>query len=297
MEVKAIQCKTALYKIKGQRLPFEYDLNVFRGCGHGCKYCYALYSHDYLEEENFYDTLYYKENIVEVLRKELQAPSWKNKVINFGGVTDSYQPLEGKVKLMPELLKLMIEFKNPISISTKSSLILRDIDLIRELAEVTSVNIALTITCMDESIRKVIEPDATPSLNRFQALNELSTTKASRGVHLMPIIPYLTDTEENLDEIFRFARDVKVDYILPGILYLRGKTRKSFYSFYENYDWQRCKQLKEVLWDKEKKYIYKKDLYQRINGYYKKYGMSSHSAKRKIEEMKKSYNQIEFDLE
>ena len=297
MEIKAVPCKSALNKIKGDRLPFPWDLNIYRGCGHGCKYCYALYSHDYLEEENFYNTIYYKENIVEVLRKELQSPTWKKQVINFGGVTDSYQPLEKKIQLMPELLKLMIEFENPITISTKSDLIVRDIDLINELSQVTEVNIALTITCMDEKIRRVIEPGATPSLQRFQALNELSKTNASRGVHFMPIIPYLTDTDENLDEILRFSRDIKVDYVLPGMLYLRGKTRKMFYQFYEEYDAERCRRLKDILYNKDKKMVYRKELYQRLHSYYKKYELRQYRGKQLIKEMKRDYRQIELDIE
>jgi DNA repair photolyase len=297
MEIKAVTCKSALNKIKGNRLPFRWDLNIYRGCGHGCKYCYALYSHDYLEEDNFYNTIYYKENIVEVLRKELQSPTWKKQVINFGGVTDSYQPLEKKIQLMPELLKLMIEFQNPITISTKSDLIVRDIDLINELSQVAEVNVALTITCMDEKIRRVIEPGATPSLQRFQALNELSKTKSSRGVHFMPIIPHLTDTDENFDEILRFSRDIKADYVLPGMLYLRGKTRKSFYQFYEKYDAMRCRKLKDILYNKEKKIEYSKDLYQRLNSYYKKYGIKQSNSNRKIKEMKKDYRQIELNID
>ena len=296
MKIKAIQCKTALHKIRGQRLPFSWDLNIYRGCGHGCKYCYALYSHDYLNEADFYDTLYYKENIVEVLRKELSVKSWKKQVINFGGVTDSYQPLENKIKLMPELLKLMIEFKNPINISTKSDLILRDIDLIRELAKVTEVNIAFTITCMDQGIQHLIEPSASSSMKRFVALNELSSTKASRGVHLMPIIPYLTDSNENLEEILRLSKDVGVDYVLPGTLYLRGKTRKEYLSFYEKYDSEACRKLKEVLFNKEVKAEYRKDLYKRLYGYYQKYGIDIQSSSRQMKEMRKENKQIQFEI-
>lgn len=296
MKVKAIQCKTALNKLREGRLPFLWDLNIYRGCGHGCKYCYALYSHQYLTDEDFYDTLYYKENVVEVLRKEISKPSWKKEVINFGGVTDSYQPLEKKMELMPELLKLMIEFKNPINISTKSDLILRDIDLIRELAEVASVNIAFTITCMDEDIRKVIEPGGSPSLRRFAALKELGTTNANRGVHLVPIIPYLTDTDENLEEIVRLAKEVKIDYILPGTLYLRGKTRKSFLDFYQKYDWQRCQDLKEVIFNKEKKYAYRKELYQRLYGYYRKYGIEIQRSNQSLDK-KKDFKQMSLDIE
>ncbi len=113
---------------------------------------------------------------------------------NIGGVTDSYQPIEREMKIMPEILKLMIKYKTPIIISTKSDLILRDIALIKELADITYVNVAFTITTMDEQLREKLEPNASPSLKRFEALQQFKKTNASLGVHIMPIIPYLTDT-------------------------------------------------------------------------------------------------------
>ena len=110
-------------------------------------------------------------------------------------------------------------------------MILRDYDLIDELSKITYVNVAATITCMDESIRKKIEPNGAESLKRFKMLKEFSKTNASTGLHFMPIIPYLTDTKENVDSLYSHAKDCSVDYVLPGTLYLRGKTRAVFFNF------------------------------------------------------------------
>jgi len=237
MEYVALENKSALNQIKGNRfLPFRYDLNIYRGCEHGCKYCYAIYSHAYLNDTNYFDTVYYKKNILEALERELSSPKWKHDVINIGGVTDSYQPIESTLKLMPEILKLMIKYKNPIIISTKSTLILRDYDLLQQLAEVASVNIAFTITTMDEAIRRQIEPNAAPSIERFRVLKEFRKTKAILGVHMMPVIPMLTDSQHNLNEIYRLSKLVGADYVLPGILNLRGKTKNYFLNFARNYD-------------------------------------------------------------
>ena len=153
--VEEIKAKKALNKLNSKFLPYKWDLNVYRGCSHRCQYCYALYSHQYLESgKNFFDTIYVKTNIAEALEKELSSKRWKREVVNLGGVTDSYQPIEEKYKLMREVLKLMIKYKTPIVISTKSDLILRDMDLLTELAKVANVNVAVTITTMDENIRK-----------------------------------------------------------------------------------------------------------------------------------------------
>ncbi|MFV0394005.1 MAG: radical SAM protein, partial [Coprobacillaceae bacterium] len=213
-----------------------------------------------------------QKNILEALEKELSKPSWKHETINMGGVCDSYQPIESKLELTRDVLKLMIKYKNPIIISTKSSLILRDLDLIKELAEITSVNIACTITTLDDRIQKIIEPHASRSIDRFKVLKKLKEeTKANVGVHLMPIIPYVTDSHENLDAIFHIASDINVDYVLPGTLYLRGKTKPHFLNSIKEYDYSLYQQLYDLYRKGSLSKEYKKDVYTRIHSYRKKY--------------------------
>jgi DNA repair photolyase len=265
---------SALHKLK-RRIPYAWDLNIYRGCEHGCKYCYAIYSHDYLNDGNFFDRVYYKKNIIEQLEKELSSPDWKREIVNIGGVTDSYQPIEKELKIMPEILKLMIKYKTPIIISTKSDLILRDIDLINELSKITYVNIAFTITTMDENIREKLEPNASSSIRRFKALSEFKKTNASLGVHMMPIIPYLTDSYENLDAIYRMAADIKVDYVLPGTLYLRGKTKPYFLDFIEKENKEIYNKLFSLYKTGGAGMDYKNKLYKKVNEIKSKYGVSS----------------------
>ncbi|WP_440945737.1 radical SAM protein [Methanosarcina sp. T3] len=240
-----IQVKNALNKIKETsrlKLPFRWDLNLYRGCEHGCNYCYAIYSHSYLEkaekpacsvEENsdFFQKVYVKANIAEALEKQLGARSWKKEIINIGGVCDSYQPVEARYGLMREVLGLMIEHKNPVTISTKSDLILRDFDLLEELAELTYVNVAVTVTTMDKTLSSLLEPLASSPEKRFSVLRTFKDTAATTGLHMMPVLPFLTDSPENLEQILSLAAECKVDYALPGVLYLRGETRKHFFNF------------------------------------------------------------------
>lgn len=243
--IEEIQVKKALNKIKATgriTLPFQWDLNIYRGCEHNCHYCYAMYSHSYLEEKGnpslspnkecaFFQKIYVKTNIEEALEKQLGAKSWKKEVINIGGVCDSYQPAEANYKLMRKILRLMIEYKNPITISTKSELILRDYDLLLELAELTYVNIAGTVTTMDEKLSSVLEPGASSPEKRFSVLRAFKDTAAFTGLHMMPILPFLTDSPQNLEQTLSLASECKVDYVLPGVLYLRGETRKHFFNF------------------------------------------------------------------
>jgi len=221
----------ALHKLKRRGLPYKYDLNIYRGCSHGCKYCYAEKSHEYLQSQSFDKEIFVKTNIVEALERTLSSPNWDGDIINIGGVCDSYQHAEKEYKLMPEVLKIMIKYKNPIIISTKSDLILRDIDLIDELARYTYVNIAFCITSYDSRVSKSVEPGASIPKDRYKALCELSRTKAYTGLHTMPIIPYLADDEDSLEKLVSLAAESKASYMLTGVLYLTGDIKKRYLSF------------------------------------------------------------------
>lgn len=286
---KEMTCSMACNKLK-RKIPFAWDLNIYRGCEHGCKYCYAMYSHQYLDSEQYFEDIYVKTNIVEQLEQQLSSPSWKREVVNIGGVTDSYQPIEAQYKLMPDILRLMIKYKTPCIISTKSDLILRDYDLIAELSSITYVNVAATITCMDESIRRKIEPSGAESLKRFAMLKEFAKTNASTGLHFMPIIPYLTDNRENVDSLYACASDSQVGYVLPGTLYLRGKTRQVFFDFIQTEFPNLYEPLQELYKTGGAGKEYKDKLYLMVNGLKAKYNLSSSYSS----PMKEKLKQAEF---
>ena len=233
MKYTEIQTKSALHKLKTHRLPYNYDVNVYRGCIHRCQYCYAIYSHQYLEADNrFFDKIFVKANIAENLERELSSSQWKGEVINFGGVCDSYQAIEAKYGIMRDILKILIKYEQPMIISTKSDLILRDIDLISKLAEKVYVNVAVTITSTDKDIYSKVEPFAPIPEKRFNVLKEFRNTKVNTGLHTMPILPFLTDSKENFEDIFSKTRDIGgVDYVLSGMLNLIGQTKQHFLHF------------------------------------------------------------------
>jgi DNA repair photolyase len=254
-EIKVKKALNRINKSSRINLPFHWDLNIYRGCEHGCNYCYAMYSHSYLEEKEgsafledsekkfrlsskerdcaFFKKIYVKTNILEALEKQLAARNWKKEVINIGGVCDSYQPAEAEYGLMRQVLALMIKHRNPVTISTKSDLILRDFDLLTELAEITHVNVAVTVTTMDKNLSSLLEPLASYPEKRFSILRTFKSTAAITGIHMMPILPFLTDSPQNLEQIMSLAAECEVDYALPGVLYLKGETRKHFFDFLE----------------------------------------------------------------
>ncbi|MDL2246098.1 radical SAM protein [Methanobrevibacter sp. OttesenSCG-928-K11] len=274
MPYKEITCKSALNKLK-RKMPYKYDLNIYRGCEHGCKYCYALYSHKYLNSKNYYNDIFIKTNIVEELEKQLSKPSWKKDVISIGTVSDSYQKAEKDYEIMPEILKVLIKYKNPTIISTKSDIILRDFDLITELADVAPVNIASTILTTDENIKNLIEPETSSVENRFNFLKKFKNSNASVGLHMMPVLPYLTDSYENIDSLFKKAKKNNVDYVLPGVLNLYGKTKQTYFNFLKEVDIDIYNKTK-ILFKKGKvDSTYTKDLYLKINEIKRKYMLSS----------------------
>jgi len=224
-------CKTALNRIKSNYLPYHWDLNIYRGCVHRCRYCYAQYSHNYLNSGDFFGTIYIKENIVEALEKQLASRSWKHETVNLGGVTDSYQSIEKVKAFMPDILRLFIKYRTPVSISTKATLLLRDRELFVKLAEVAGAHVAISATTFDEELRKKIEPGSFPTKERFKVIEAFKGTKVMTGVLMMPILPYLTDSEQNLRSLFRATHEAKADYVISGLLNLRQPTKGHFMNF------------------------------------------------------------------
>ena len=271
---KEIYCKTALNPLK-RRFPYRWDLNIYRGCEHGCRYCYAIYSHDYLGSKDYYREIFVKTNIVEKLERELSAPDWKREIVNIGGVTDSYQPAEEHYTLMPEILKLLIRFKTPAIISTKSDLILRDFDLIEELSRITYINVASTITTTDEGLRKKIKPYSVNTERRLAMLKSFRKTNASVGLHIMPIIPYLTDNYNNINSLLCAAKESGVHYVLTGTLYLRGKTRNLFFNFIKKEFPHLYGELLSLYKTGGANKEYKNSLYKMVNELRDKYSLSS----------------------
>jgi DNA repair photolyase len=268
-------CVSALNCLKREN-PYKWDLNIYRGCEHGCKYCYALYSHHYLQDDkDFFDNIYVKTNIVGQLEKALRTPSWKREVINIGSVCDSYQPAEANYRIMPEILKLLIKYKTPAIISTKSDLILRDYDLIDQLSRITYINVAATITVMNEDIRQKLEPGGVSSIRRFEMLRTFRRTNASVSLHVMPMVPYLTDNEENLSSLFGYGREVDVHYALPGTLNLRGKTKPYFLGFIQAEYPELFQEIFSLYKTGSLDRDYKDKLKQRVTSLLSKYKLSS----------------------
>ena len=187
---------------------FTASLNPYRGCEHGCIYCYARPTHEFLGFSaglDFESKIMIKEDAPELLRAELMSPKWQPQVIFMSGVTDCYQPVEAKLKLTRRCLEVLAEFRNPVFIITKNRLVTRDIDLLSALAGYQAAAVWLSITTLDAELRKVMEPRTAPPAARLAAIRELSQAGIPVGVNVAPIIPGLTDHE--MPAILKAAAD------------------------------------------------------------------------------------------
>jgi DNA repair photolyase len=177
---------------------FEASVNPYRGCEHGCIYCYARPFHEYLGFSSgldFETKIMVKENAPQLLRAELSSPKWKPQVIAISGVTDCYQPIERKLKITRGCLEVLAEFRNPVGIITKNFLVTRDVDLLAELARHNAVTVCISVTTLDTELRKIMEPRTSPPAARLEAIRRLSQAGVHVGVLMAPIIPGLTDHE------------------------------------------------------------------------------------------------------
>jgi len=253
-------------------MPYSHDLNLYKGCSHNCIYCYARYADKFKPEGGDAHTIYAKVNIAKVLEKDLSKLGGGRHVINLGGVTDAYQEAEKTAKLMRAVLKVLIKYKTPIVISTKSNLLLRDLDLIEELASVTDVNIVASVSTVDDSLAKILEPGAVSPQKRMEMISEVSKkTKAMTGIHLFPVLPAITDGYEEVENVYQLAYEMNPDYFMIATLYLRGETRGYYLEQVKKHFPSLYSQTLRLYHNGKLDATYKKQFYERIQPIRDKY--------------------------
>lgn len=228
---KEIEAKVLLSKNKKPSSWFgtSYLFNIYRGCEHGCIYCD---SRSLCYKVDNFDELIVKKNSVELLHKELKSKRKKG-CLGTGAMTDPYTLSEKKYSLTRECLEVIAEHNYPIHLTTKSNLILRDLDILQEINKIYA-SVAITITTTDDNLAKKIEPHAPSPTDRFKALGILSTLGICTSITMMPILPFIEDTEENILSIVEKADYYGVKHIVPWIgMSLRDRQRDYFY---ENLD-------------------------------------------------------------
>ncbi len=198
--------KSILSKNDSPDVPFTYSINPYRGCEHGCIYCYARPGHEYLGFSagiDFESKIVVKPDAPVLLEDVFRKKSWVPQTVAISGVTDPYQPVERRLELTRKCLEVFLAYRNPVSIITKSHLITRDVDLLASLAALNLVEVTLSITTLDPELARILEPRASTPGRRLEALEALSRANVPSGVNVAPLIPGLTD--EELPAILREA--------------------------------------------------------------------------------------------
>jgi DNA repair photolyase len=230
-----VRAKSALNRVpEASRVPFRWTINPYRGCTHACRYCFARPTHEYLDMNagrDFEREIVVKVNVPEVLRVELARPSWKGEHVALGTNTDPYQWVEGRYKLMRGIWSALRDAENPCSILTKSPLVLRDVDLLREISERAEVSACLSVPTLDEQAWRATEPHTPHPRARLEAVAELNRQGIPTGILIAPLMPGINDAPEQVEKIVEIANEAGAVSIGGITLWLRGPVREIFFDW------------------------------------------------------------------
>lgn len=232
-----IECKTAANRVSresARMMPFRWTLNPYRGCQHACTYCFARGTHQHLGYDSgrdFETRVVVKVNLPELLRAELSRPGWRRELIAVGTACDPYQGAELKYSLTHRTLKVLRDAANPASIVTKSPHIVRDADVLEDLAKVADLTVNFSIATLDEEVWKRIEPGTAKPRKRLEAMRFLSQRGIRCGVLLAPVLPGLTDGPADLEHVVEAAQEHGASFVSDNVLYLKPGTKEWFMPF------------------------------------------------------------------
>lgn len=224
-----VTCRSALNPVKG--MPFAWTLNPYRGCTHGCHYCYARRYHAQFElgaDDEFASVILVKTNLVEVLGRELGRPAWTREMVAMGTATDCYQPIEGTYRLTRGALEQFCEHRTPVSVVTKGPMIVRDTDVLAELARVAGCRVYMSVPCVDEDVWRALEPGTAPPLQRLRAARELADAGIQAGVLMSPIVPGISSKPARIERTVQAAADHGVPVVGCSVMYLQDGARDHF---------------------------------------------------------------------
>ena len=275
----ALPTRSALNRESSRRMPFAWTLNPYRGCEFGCKYCYARYTHEFMELGNGLDferKIYAKRGAPELLRAELRQARDKGLPIALGTATDPYQPAEKQFEVTRGILQAMAEFEGlDFSITTKSVLITRDLDLLGELSRRHRLSVHMTVTTLDEGLARLLEPKAPPPLERLKAVRALAAAGLRAGISAAPILPALTDSRRSLETLARAAAAHGAQFLFGNVLFLMPSAMAQFMPFLEKEFPQLVQRYRKLY--RHSAYLpedYKESIAKLIAGLRARYGLS-----------------------
>ncbi|RYY89543.1 MAG: PA0069 family radical SAM protein [Chitinophagaceae bacterium] len=232
-----VQAKSLVNKVESPDVGMLYSMNPYQGCEHGCIYCYARNSFEYLGYSaglDFESKIHIKKNAAQLLRQFLKHPKWECVPLSLSGNTDCYQPAERKFRISRSLLEVCLEFNQPVGIITKNAAVLQDLDILQKLAEKRLVSVIMTITSLDEDLRRVLEPRTTTGMQRIRTIEALAKAGVQAGVMLGPMIPGLNEHE--MPAILKTASEAGATFSAYTFIRLNGAVKLLFHDWlYKNF--------------------------------------------------------------
>jgi DNA repair photolyase len=229
VEYREEPCRSALNKVRG--MSFKWSLNPYMGCVHRCTFCYVRAFEkraDRPSDERYGTSIRVKVNVADVLARELARASWQREWVAVGAATDPYQPAEGRYRLTRSCIEAFAEAANPFSIITRGPMIVRDVDVLVDAARRASVSVTFSIPTLDEEVWRKTEPSTAHPRQRLKALKTLVDAGIKVGVGMAPILPGISDGQEQLAEVVRAAREAGATGVWANVLFLRPGTREHF---------------------------------------------------------------------
>jgi DNA repair photolyase len=227
-----VTCRSALNPVKG--MPFRWTLNPYRGCTHACHYCFARrYQTQFAlgPDDEFSSLIFVKHNFPDVLRRELEKPSWKRELVALGTATDPYQPIEGQYKLTRRALEALLAARTPVGLVTKGPMVVRDADLLAELGRHAGCTVHISVPTVDEDAWAALEPGTAHPLQRLRAVRALRKAGVNAGVLMAPIVPGFTTERRRLEATIRAVAEHDAAFMGANVLYLKGGTKDHFMGF------------------------------------------------------------------
>lgn len=229
-----VRCRSALNRVEG--MPFKWTLNPYRGCTHACHYCFARRYHVQFEldaGDEFASVILVKQNIASVLSQELDRPAWTREQVAVGTATDPYQPIEGHYKLTRACLEALARARTPIGLVTKGPMVVRDIDVLTDVARASSCAIYLSVPTVDEEAWRVLEPGTASPMQRLRAVRALVDAGLNAGVLMAPIVPGFSSSRSKLERTIKAIADHGARFVGCNVMYLQDGTRSHFMNFLE----------------------------------------------------------------
>ena len=227
-----VACRSALNAVRG--MPFNWTLNPYRGCTHGCHYCFARRYHTQFElnaGDDFASVILVKRNVVDVLRRELDRPTWTRELVAVGTATDPYQPIEGLYRLTRGCLLALAAGRTPIGLVTKGPMIVRDRDAILDVARAAAATVYMSVPTVDENAWRTLEPGTAHPMQRLRAVRELVDAGIHAGVLMAPVVPGFSSSRAKLERTMKAIADHGARFVGCNVMHLQGGTRSHFMDF------------------------------------------------------------------